>query len=150
MAIISLVSLVPALLFAPPNACALLTVAEVSAAVGKPVTGGTTSVVNDPQSISSNCGYQAGPLMIMVQVSQFPSAEAAKKEFADELGNATQHPVPETGVGDGAFTTTIGPTIAGLMALRGPRIVGIAFVGPGAQSIPHDRVRALMVTALSR
>jgi hypothetical protein len=132
----------------PPNACALVTVAEVSAAVGQSVIGGATPVAgNDPTTAS--CSYVAGPLALMVQVSQLPTLAAAKKQFADDHA-ASRTAAVESGVGDGAFSAVSGTNSNGWEAIRGSRIVMIVVVGPGASAVSHDRMRGLMAAGLAR
>lgn len=140
---------------AAPNACALVTVAEVSAAVGQPVSGGKVSVVNAPQSMTSSCPYSAGSLMIQVRVSLYPSAGEAQKEFSDRLQNsrdhddASQKTTAESGVGEGAYSATRSvPAVAEWTAVHGPRIISIGILGQGATTVPRDRLRGFILAAL--
>ena len=94
---------------------------------------------------------------IALEVWQFQSAAEAQKKFSDELKDSgknaigSQKPTPESGVGDGAFSKT--GELASMkatewMAVRGSRVVHIVSIAANVPS--HDRLRGLMVTALSR
>ena len=142
---------------AAPNSCSFITPAAWSAAISRPVTGGTTSVVNDPASTASSCLYHAGAMMITLQVDQRATAADAKKEYADQLDNShsrderqSQHTTVESGIGDGAFSSafTDGSEVE-FTAVLGARIVTLGLIGAGAGAVPHDRLRALMQSALS-
>ena len=141
---------------AAPNSCSFVTSAAWSALLSKPVSGGKTSVVDNPASTASSCLYQAGAMFISLQVNQLATAAAAQKEYAEELGNSrarderdSQKTTLESGIGDGAFSSgfTNGSEVE-LTAVRGSRIVTFGLVGPGAAAVPHDRLRALMQSAL--
>src|ERR1700734_2917663 len=97
---------------AAPNSCSFVTPAGWSAVVSRPVTGGTTSVVNDPAATASSCLYHAGAMLISVQVDQQATPAAAQKEYAEQLDNSrsrdqqqSQHTTVESGIGDGAFSS---------------------------------------------
>ena len=142
---------------AAPNACALVTVAEVSTAIGRPVSGGTISVVDNPRSVTSNCPYKAGSLMINVMVSELPTAAAAQKQFAEDLKNSRNHDdenqktTVEAGVGEGAYMATGGDGVmVEFKVVGGSRIIDIGIIGQGAATVSRDRLRALILTALSR
>ena len=67
----------------------------------------------------------------------------------DAIG--TQKPTLEPGVGDGAFSkigVLAATKAAEWVAVRGSRGIQIAVIT--ANPPPHDRLRALMLTALSR
>jgi len=141
---------------AAPNSCGLVTPAAWSAVVSRPVTGGTTSVVNDPASTASSCLYQAGAMFITVQVDQRSTPAAAQKEYAEQLDNSRgrderdgQHTTVEPGIGDGAFSSafTNGSEVE-FTAVQGSRIVTFGLVGAGAVAVPHDRLRVLMQSTL--
>jgi hypothetical protein len=63
-----------------PNACKFLSNAAVSAVVGKPVTGGTTSVVDHPGASASSCSYMAGMTIVLISVDERGTGAAALKE----------------------------------------------------------------------
>jgi len=131
---------------APPNSCKFVSVAEVTELIGKAVGGGQISLVDNPKSLTSSCAYTvAGRPTVMVLVADYPSAAAAKQEFVTERGNSKDN-AAETGIGDGAFWTTVGAL--SITAVQGQRLATIAIVG-GAPSL-HDRLHSLMVKALSR
>ena len=141
---------------AAPDACALLTVAQVSAAVGKPLTPPLSSVGGDG---SGECMYGFGGLnQIGIELSQFSSAAEAQKKFSDDLqsargkNTASIKVTVESGVGDEAFSETgdFGGTLKAVTveAVRGSRIVSIFAMSDPA--VPRERLRALMLTALSR
>jgi hypothetical protein len=142
---------------AAPNACSFITAAAWSAAISRPVTGGTMSVVNDPASTASSCLYQSGAMLVTLQVDQRATAAAAQKEYADQLGNSrsrdarqSQRTMLEAGIGDGAFSSafTNGSEVE-FTAVLGARIVSFGLIGAGAAAVPHDRLRGLMQSALS-
>lgn len=136
----------------PPNACALVTAEQLSAALGYPLIGGKISVYDNPQSTSASCSYSSATLSVIVMVDQQPSADAAKKQFAEEMkdshshDDANQKTTAVSGVGDAAYSVA-GPDVQ-LSAVRGARIVTIAAFGGAAKSVSPDRIRALMVKAL--
>jgi hypothetical protein len=138
----------------PPDACSFLSASDWSAALGRQVTGGKSSVVDNPQSTTSMCAYMAGSLMIVYTVNQLPNAEAANMEFSEQLDNSRgrdqQKTVTEAGLGDAAFssTTADGNSIE-LMALHGSRVIDIGLVGAGSAAIPRDRIRSQMQKALA-
>ncbi len=141
-----------------PNSCSFVTPAAWSALLSRPVTGGTTSTVNDPASTASSCLYQAGTMFITVQVNQLATAAAAQKEYADQLGNSrsrdeqeNQRTTLEAGIGDGAFSSAFanGSEVE-FTAVRGSRVVTFGLVGGGASAVSHDRLRTLMQSALNR
>jgi hypothetical protein len=119
-----------------PDACALLTVAELSAAVGKPVSVGTPSVADNG---TVQCMYSFGGLdQIGVEIWQAPSAAEAKTTV-------------ESGLGEGAFASTMdlgGMKAIGLSAVHGARFITISAISHHA--VPLDRLRGLMLKALSR
>jgi hypothetical protein len=61
-----------------PSACKFLTTAAVSAALGKPVTGGT----------ASSCTYMAGTMMVLLSVDERGTAGAAMEEYHTQLDNS--------------------------------------------------------------
>ena len=131
---------------APPNSCKFVSVAEVTELIGKPVGGGQISLVDNPKSLTSSCTYTvAGIPTVIVMVADYPSAAAAKQELATELSNSKDNKT-ETGVGDGAFWTSVGALQ--ITAVQGQRLATIAVVG-GTPAL-HDRVHSLLVKALSR
>jgi len=139
-----------------PNSCRFVTPAAWSALLSRPVTGGTSSTVNDPASTASSCLYQAGTMFITVQVNQLTTAAAAQKEYADQLDNSrsrdqreNQRTTLEAGIGDGAFSSAFanGSEVE-FTAVRGLRIVTFGLVGGGASTVSHDRLRTLMQSAL--
>ena len=141
---------------AAPNSCGLVSQAAWAAALSRPVTGGTVSVVNDPAATASSCLYQSGAMFITVQVDQLATAAAAQKEYAEQLANSrdrdqqhSQSTKLETGIGDGAFSSAFTDgTEVEFTAVRGSRLLTFGLVGPGAAAVPHDRLRGLMQAAL--
>jgi hypothetical protein len=146
----------PSVALAAPDACALLTAAELSAAVGQPLGPPAPSGLGDG---GGQCMYgyvnQIGS-QIGIELWQLPSAAEAQKKFSSELNDSkdaigSQKPIAESGVGEGAFSKLGGllsMKATEWMAVRGSRVVHIAIV---AASVPtHDRLRALMLTALAR
>jgi hypothetical protein len=142
---------------AAPNSCSFVTPAAWSTALSRPVTGGTTSVVNDPAATASSCLYRAGAMLITLQVDQRATAADAQKGYAEQLDNSrsrdqrqSQRTTLESGIGDGAFSSafTDGSEVE-FTAVLGSRIVTFGLVGAGAAAVPHDRLRALMLSALT-
>jgi hypothetical protein len=142
---------------AAPNSCSLVTPAAWSAVLSRPVTGGAMSVHDNPASTASSCMYQAGAMFITLQVDQLATAAAAQKEYAEQLDNSrirdgreSQRTTVESGIGDGAFSSarTDGSEVE-FTAVRGSRIVTFGLVGGGAATVPHDRLRGLMQSALN-
>jgi hypothetical protein len=109
---------------AAPDACAALTAADISSALGHPV---------GPPNPGEN-GEGGGQCEYGFEVSNQPSFN----QFAP-------------GVGDGAFSkigVLAATKAAEWVAVRGSRGIQIAVIT--ANPPPHDRLRALMLTALSR
>ena len=71
-----------------PSACKFLTTAAVSAALGKPVSGGTTSVIDHPGATASSCTYMAGTMMVLLSVDERGTAGAAMEEYHTQLDNS--------------------------------------------------------------
>ncbi|MGD0505920.1 MAG: hypothetical protein ABSD02_24665 [Steroidobacteraceae bacterium] len=140
-----------------PNACDFLSSADVTAAVGGAVTGGKISQV-DPTSGTASCMYTSAGLHIGVTVSQYPSADAARKQVANQLQDsrsgdgAGQKTSVEAGVGDAAFSSTMteGMEMTVGVVAHGPVTVMIAITGKGAAAIAHDRFHALLAKAVSK
>jgi hypothetical protein len=143
-----------------PSACKFLTTAGVSAALGKPVTGGTTSVVDHPGATASSCTYMAGTMMVLLSVDERGTAGAAMEEYHTQLDNShirdkdkkgapdEQKTVLEAGIGEGAFSDDMTDgSVLGITAVHGSRVFTIGIVG--AKSVPHERVRNLIQTAIS-
>jgi hypothetical protein len=140
---------------AAPDACALLTVAELSAAVGQTVLGGNPSHTGDG---GGQCMYGYGTLnQIGIELWQFPSAADAQKRFSEELKDSKAHDkgshktTVESGVGDRAFSTTgvVGTMKAATwVSVRGSRVLHIVTLGENA--VPQDRLHRLMLAALAR
>jgi hypothetical protein len=90
-----------------------------------------------------------------VEVWQAPSAAEALKKFSTELKGTRDQPsyktTVESGLGEGAFASTrdLGRTkIIGLSAVHGSRFITISAYSEHA--VPLDRLRGLMLKALSR
>jgi len=143
-----------------PSACKFLTPALVSAALGKPVTGGTISTVDHAGATASSCLYSAGATMVVLLVDERGTAAAAMQEYHSQLDDSRsrdkdkqgasdeQKTVLEAGLGDAAFSDDMtNGSVLGITAVHGSRIFTIGVVG--AVSLPHERVRSLLQTALS-
>jgi hypothetical protein len=144
-----------------PSACKFLTIAAVSAALGKPVTsGGTTSVVDHAGATASSCMYMAAPVIVVLIVDERGTAAAAMQAYRSELNDSQakdeekkgasdeQKTVLETGIGEGAFSDNmINGSVQDITAVRGSRLFKVGIMGAG--SLPHDRIRTLIQTAVS-
>jgi hypothetical protein len=145
---------------AAPDACAVLTAAEVSSAVGQtvgPPSGGSQNGEGGGQcEYGFEVSNQPGFNTFGVELYQFKSAAEAQKWFSSHLNNSddaigTQKPTLEPGVGDAAYSklgVLAATKAAEWVAIRGTRGIQISVVT--ASLPPHDRLRALMLTALSR
>ena len=140
---------------AAPDACALLTVAQISAAVGSPVSPPSPTVGGDG-SVGCMYGFGATGNNIGIDLYQFSSAAEAQKKFSEVLhgeeDTAHYKRTVVSGVGEGAFSRV---SISGgmlkwttLEALQGSRIIRIGALSNPA--VPLDRLRALMLKALAR
>jgi hypothetical protein len=131
--------------------CALVTAAEVSAAIGGPLSDFKIPVGPEKNG-GSGCIYYAasGSMRVSVGSELFGSAAAAQKELAKRLsGDKTA--VRVAGIGDGAIQAHLATSPSVVMqAVQGVRILSIAIVGKGATEIPDEQLRALMTQALSR
>jgi len=157
---ISLISPLPARAEAP-SACKFLTIAAVSAALGKPITaGGTTSVVDHAGATASSCMYMAAPEAVILIVDERGTATAAMQKFKSELDNSqtkdketegsssAQKTVLEKGIGDGAFSDNLtNGSMQEFTAVHGSRVFKVGIMGAGA--LPTDRIRTLIQTAVS-
>jgi hypothetical protein len=145
---------------AAPDACAALTVAELSSALGQPVGPPAPSENGDG---GGECMYLFGPPnqtglnQLGVEVYQFRSAAEAQKWFSNKLANSddaigSQKPVQEPGVGDGAFSKMgvfLGSTKAiEWVAVHGTRGIQISVITANLPS--HDRLRGLILSGLNR
>jgi hypothetical protein len=137
-----------------PDACALLTVAELSAAFGKAVSAGTPGVTDYGSVL---CTYSSGLDQFGVEIWQAPSAAEAQKKFYDELKDSRRSPskktTVESGLGEGAFALTMDLSVMkviGLSAVHGSRFVTIHAMSDRAVPLALDRLRGLMLKALSR
>jgi len=144
-----------------PSACKFLTIAAVSAALGKPVTsGGITSVVDHAGASASSCMYMASPVIVVLSVDERGTADAAMQAYRSELNDSQakdkeskgasdeQKTVLEAGIGEGAFSDDMtNGSVQDITAVHGSRLFKVGIVG--AVSLPHDRIRTLIQTAVS-
>jgi hypothetical protein len=144
---------------AAPDACAALTAADISSAVGHPV-GPPTPGQNGEGGGQCEYGFEVSNQpsfnQFAVELYQFKSAAEALKWFSSHLNNSedaigTQKPILEPGVGDAAYSklgVLASTKAAEWVAIRGSRGIQISIVT--AAMPPHDRLRGLVLTALSR
>jgi hypothetical protein len=71
-----------------PSACKFLTPAAVSAALGKPVSGGIVSTVDHPGATASSCMYMAGATIVVLRVDERGTAGEATKEYGSQLDDS--------------------------------------------------------------
>jgi hypothetical protein len=160
IAALTVIAAVPARADAP-SACKFLTIAGVSAALGKPITsGGTTSVVDHVGATASSCMYMAAPVIVVLMVDERGTAEAAMQAYRSELNDSQakdkqkkgesdeQKTVLEEGIGEGAFSENMtNGSVQDITAVHGSRLFKVGIMGAG--SLPHDRIRTLIQTAVS-
>jgi hypothetical protein len=131
--------------------CALVTAAEVSAAIGGPLSDFKIPVGPEKNG-GTGCIYYAasGSMRVSVGSEQFGSASAAQKELAKRLsGDKTA--VRVAGIGDDAIEAHPQTSTSVVMqAVQGVRIISIAIVGKGATEIADEQLRALMTKAFTR
>jgi hypothetical protein len=143
-----------------PSACKFLTPAAVSAALGKPVSGGIVSTVDHSGATASSCMYMAGATIVVLRVDERGTAGEATKEYGSQLDDShakdkdkkgssdEQKTVLEAGIGEAAFSDdTTNGSVRDITAVHGSRIFKLGLVG-GA-SVPHEQLRNLMLTAVS-
>jgi hypothetical protein len=143
-----------------PSACKFLTTAAVSAALGKPVSGGTTSVIDHPGATASSCMYTAATILVLLNVDERGTAGAAMEEYHTQLDDShmrdkdkkgasdEQKTVLESGIGEGAFSDDMtNGSVRDITAVHGSRVFKIGIIGAG--SVPHERLRNLIQTAIS-
>jgi hypothetical protein len=146
---------------APPGACKFLTIDQVSAALGTPVTaGGKISTVDHPGATVSSCMWMAGRTAVVLGVDERGTADAARAAYRTQLADSQskskdtkgapdeQKTTPESGIGDGAYTEDRSDgSILGMTAVHGTRVFSLGALG--ASSLPHEKLRNLMQTAVS-
>jgi hypothetical protein len=144
-----------------PSACKFLTIAAVSAALGKPITaGGTISTVDHAGASASSCMYMATPAVVVLIVDERGTAAAAMQAFKSELNDSQekdkdtkgssseQKTVLEAGIDEGAFSDNLtNGSMQEFTAVHGSRLYKVGIMGAG--SLPHDRIRSLMQVAVS-
>jgi hypothetical protein len=145
----------------PPGACKFLTVDQVSAALGTPVTaGGKISTVDHPGATVSSCMWMAGRTAVVLAVDERGTAGAAMAAYRAQLADSQskskdtkgagdeQKTTSESGIGDGAYGEDRSDgSILGMTAVHGSRVFTLGALG--ANSLPHEKLRNLMQTAVS-
>jgi len=99
--------------------------------------------------------------IVLISVDERGTAAAALKEYKTQLDNShirdkekdgapdAQKTVLEPGIGAGAFSDDlVNGSVLSITALHGSRVFTLGIVGGGP--IPHERVRGLMQSAISR
>jgi hypothetical protein len=149
-------SIVPAALFfstpiaAPPDACKLITLADVTAALGHGFTKGTvTEVANVGESRS--CVYHRDP-RTSVAISIVPgptrSAQAAVLGRRQRYEIAGHSVAPLAGLCDAAFSVVIAPSDALVVAAKGRWQMDIQVLVAGRPNL--QAAQTLTKTACSR
>ncbi|MGA2396485.1 MAG: hypothetical protein ABSG30_00260 [Steroidobacteraceae bacterium] len=146
---------------APPVACKFLTIDQVSAALGTPVTaGGKISTVDHVGATVSSCMWMAGRTTVVLSVDERGTADAAMTAYRTQLADSQskskdtmgardeQKTTPESGIGEGAYAEdrSDGSSL-GMTAVHGTRVFTLGALGAG--SLPHEGLRNLMQTAVS-
>jgi len=139
--------------------CGLVTMGEVSAAVGKPVGAAavTVSVQTAPSGVLyGSCLYQGAGFSTVIGFEQYPSTNDAAKNFTEALNyrkarNGALAGVAEPDIADGSYWRTPDGS-ASYFGRRDNRIVTVSVTGSDSTaltSVPQKRLRALMLRALS-
>jgi hypothetical protein len=138
---------------ADPDPCALLTAAEITAALGAKPAGGKPKGPRVEQGVRVwHCDQNVGRYFLSVNAYEFPSAAAAKRGLAEGLKEAkgTLELAPATGVGEAAAS---GADEDGVIwfAVKGRYMANVTVAGelknPQAMREP---VRRLVAQALAR
>lgn len=139
--------------------CDLLDLATVSALVGQPVARGTADgpTVDEETGGSTHfCIYQAGPAMLIVSVTSYKSAAAAKaattKELVSERSEEAEATITEeTGLGERAFWA-VTKQGAQFVVLKGANVLALALGGNPAKPPASNKpaLRAAAVAALAK
>jgi hypothetical protein len=135
-----------------PDACALATQPEVEAVLGQAPT--TIVPGKDPNNvfggITYSCTYPGTDLAVVITLMEFDSPATAKnamnKQLAIVQGVGTSPPVPESGLGDQAFWSTV-PAGCSFTVLKGSRISSILLGGNIGDPASHKA--ALKILAKS-
>jgi hypothetical protein len=124
-------------LAAPPDACKLITPAEVGAAVGASVVQGAS--VNGPTS--SSCTWKSSGVTVIVSTKTISAYDTGKKALA---------PTPVSGVGDEAYQTgnTIGYTA--LSVKKGGNAMTVSIRGPKDVAAVQAAEKAVAKAAVAR
>ena len=98
---------------------------------------------------------------MLISVDERGTAAAAMQEYNTQLDNShirdkdkegaadAQKTVLEPGIGEAAFSyDMVNGSVLGITAVHGSRVFTLGIVGAGP--IPHERVRSLMQSAISR
>jgi hypothetical protein len=124
----------------PGNPCALLTKAEVAAALKQPVTEAKFE-----RSPRPNCRYNVGPSISEVVVAVFndPTAKGAAKGGFD-VGKTAQDVNPQlvSGIGDDAYWSA---SLKTLKVLKGDSYFTVQFLGFGSASLKEIKALAHQV-----
>jgi hypothetical protein len=141
------------------NACSLVTKAEASSVLGKPISAATAAPPapdEDSKGILSYCTYRAEGAAVVVSLVTFPSASAAEravtKEFIRErLEGDTATIETETGLGDRAFWAYT-ESGAEYVVVRGSSVVGVIVGGRGLKPAAgyKSELRKAVAAAVSR
>ena len=144
----------PALALAA-DPCALMSRADATALLGKPVAAGTAAGPardEDSSGQVSYCTYRAGTSAIIVSVVEFASPAEAKKSLTlnlvkNRMDDDGAKVSEESGIGEKSFyaATTEGSMY---VFLKGAKVVGVAIGGEGAPK-PAAVKAALKASAMA-
>lgn len=122
------------------NPCSLLTVAEIQAALGKPVKAGTLKTHATPAA-GADCNFIVGDFgsfnVLLKPLGYSETPERIKAQFAKMKMN----PIDLPNVGDHSFFTSPGYGMTQLQTFKGSKYILFTLLVPGAKE-PAQRAAA--------
>jgi len=149
LALALLFAVVPGVSAAPTDdACALVTQAQVSAALGVPVNAGThvTPTFTKTCTFTPAAGKTADVSAVTVSLHDGTVYQAGKQMIAAAAAadgkDPSQVAASVGGIGDDAYYTTMGAGYTGLMVKKGSTALKVAIYG----NLPADKKKAIEKT----